>query len=506
LQKDRRFLVKRTDGSFDPVALRNAHVQLAFAPVDSDTRTRLQKSVARLLCVGDAVKKGAWSYGDMEAAGKLHTGFGFPVVIEVPDGGTRSGTSKDGTTWETKLNGMSYGFLPDTIAADAEELDAIVGKDITAPMAFVIDQGDECKLALGYANAQDARGVYEKNWPAGMLKEMYEVPMDVVRALLGASPSSLAKSIYAAKRMSGMSGGTVVVNGGEVIGEIRKNVGQDSRKNVTAISMEQLRDVAVKLLRDRLAPDVPSSTPAYQVDIWIVDTYDDVLVYSFQNELWRIGYSVAGTDVTLVDDPVRVNRTYEDVAKGAMDAGTFEGGGMKRSGQSQDATTAPVTSGMFERDKIAALYKHRTKRDVQFVSVRKAAEDKPMLVYGVVLEPEPNNGAGDLHRETYDETFVRETAHDFCAWYMNLDDQHEEFLPPSKAVVVETYTTKQPEQWAERLVKAASWIVGIRVHDPELKRQILAGEKKGLSIEGFAERVPNTQSANPLPEHRAPEP
>jgi hypothetical protein len=154
LQKDRRFLVKRTDGSFDPVALRNAHVQLAFAPVDSDTRTRLQKSVARLLCVGDAVKKGAWSYGDMEAAGKLHTGFGFPVVIEVPDGGTRSGTSKDGTTWETKLNGMSYGFLPDTIAADAEELDAIVGKDITAPMAFVIDQGDECKLALGYANAQ----------------------------------------------------------------------------------------------------------------------------------------------------------------------------------------------------------------------------------------------------------------------------------------------------------------------------------------------------------------
>jgi hypothetical protein len=588
LQKERRFLVRRTDGSFDPVALKNAHAQLAFAPIEPDARTRLQKSITRVLCVGDAVKKGAWSYSDLEAAGKLHTSFGFPIVIEVPDGGTRSGTSKDGTKWETKLDGMSYGFLPDTIAADAEELDAIVGKDITAPMAFVIDQGDECKLALGYATAQDARGAYEKNWPAGMLKEMFQVPMEVVRALLGVGPSSLSNAVYAAKRMSGMSGGTVVVTNGVVIGEIRKSVAD--------VSMEQLRDMALKPLRALLMPDVPASTPAYQVDIWIVDTYDDTLVYSYQSELWRIAYRIVGDAVVLAGDPIRVKRTYEAATlqtKSAMDVGSFVGGVKLPAQSTEDAhahkgryddidfsipngvaeeaqrgldwraehgrggtdvgvATArtlvseknvspqkarhiaeyfprhevdkkgegynPDEPGFPSNGRIAwALWggdagrawseklveqmnlrddranKSRFQRDIQLVHVAKAADEaKPLLVYSVVLEPEPNDGAGDLHRETYSEDFVRQTAHDYTAWYLNLDDQHGEFLPATRAVVVESYVTKQEEQWGERVVKKGTWIMGIRIYCPELKRQILAGEKTGLSIEGFAERVPNT--------------
>lgn len=601
LQKERRFLVRRADGAFDPTALRNAHTQLAFAPVDADMRTRLQKSVARLLCVGDSVKKGAWTNADMEQSGRLTNAFGFPIVIEVPDGGTRSGTSKDGTKWETKLDGMSYGFLPDTIAADAEELDVIVGKDITAPMAFVIDQGDECKLALGYASAQDARSVYEKNWPAGMLKEMYEVPMEVVRALLGVSPASLAKSIYATKRMSGMSAGTVVISNGEVIGEIRKSC-MDIRTSKSAgiLSMEQLRDLALKPLRARIVPDVPASTPAYQVDIWIVDTYDDMLVYSYQNELWRIGYALVGNDVSLVGDPVRVKRTYEDVAKSAMDVGTFAGGGAKLAGQAQaqneeqykgkyDDIDFEIPKGVSEEAQrglnwraehgrggtdvgvatartlvgeqrvspqkarhIAAYFprhevdkqgqgwspgedgfpsngriawalwggdagrtwaeklveqmnirderanKSHFQRDVQLVPVEKALSEepgeKPMLVYGVVLEPEPNDGAGDLHRETYGEDFVRQTAHDYTAWYLNLDDQHGEFLPPNRAVVVESYVTKQEEQWGGRTCKRGSWVLGVRIYCPELKKQILAGAKTGLSIEGYAERIPNTST------------
>lgn len=591
LQKERRFLVRRADGAFDPTALRNAHTQLAFAPVDADVRTRLQKSVARLLCVGDAVKKGAWSYGDMEQAGRLNNAFGFPIVIEVPDGGTRSGTSKDGTKWETKLDGMSYGFLPDTIAADAEELDVIVGKDITAPMAFVIDQGDECKLALGYANAQDARGVYEKNWTAGMLKEMYEIPMEVVRALLGASPASLAKSIYAAKRMSGMSAGTVIMSNGEVIGAIKKNVGQDNRTDSASMSMEQLRDLALKPLRARLVPDVPASTPAYQVDIWIVDTYDDILVYSYQNELWRIGYALVGSDVSLVGDPVRVKRTYEDVAKSAMvqpvnkarkpevlveiatswqgaeqlkpllenihklgapkhsfgiiadetttggslecksgakvrlgswdgdgaawmeihqirklddestksamNVGMFAGGGAKLPGQAQAQNNEDERSAQF-KSRVWNAFTFLDPKRMSLTSderVEKTVDEKPMTVWGVVLESEPNDGAGDLHRETYGPEFVINTAYDFNAWYMNLDDQHGEFIPPNRAVIIESYVTKQAEQWGARTVKPITWIMGVRIYCPELKKQILSGAKTGLSIEGFAERVPNTAAA-----------
>lgn len=501
LPRERKFLVKRTDGSFDPGALRNAHAQLAFAPVDADVRVRLQKSVARLLCVGDAVKKDAWSYGDMEEAGKLHTGFGFPIVIEVLDGGTRSGTSKDGTKWETKLDGMSYGFLPDTIAADAEELDAIVGKDITAPMAFVIDQGDECKLALGYANAQDARSVYEKNWPAGMMKAMFEVPMEVVRALLGCGPASLAKSIHAAKRMSWMSGGTVVMSNGEVIGEIRKSAMdggtfEGGGAKLPGQAQDPL-DAALKARAERARKSLDGAR-SYQGEVTSINDHPELAGHPARSAplSWRYDDPTAvGGWLGAIEPPDGSWIAFVDTTGRVLmwTAREPDGGIIGAPVSFMRPDLAASSSGMIERARIEAMYKHRTKRDVEFVDVRKAADDKPMLVFGVVLEPEPNNGAGDLHRETYDAMFVRDTAHDFCAWYMNLDDQHEEFLPPSKAVVVETYTTKQPEQWAERLVKTGSWILGIRIYDPELKRQIQAGEKTGLSIEGFAERIPNTQ-------------
>jgi hypothetical protein len=507
LQKERRFLVKRTDGSFDPIALRNAHTQLAFAPVDADVRVRLQKSVARLLCVGDAVKKDAWAYGDIEAAGKLHTGFGFPIVIEVLDGGTRSGTSKDGTKWETKLDGMSYGFLPDTIAADAEELDAIVGKDITAPMAFVIDQGDECKLALGYANAQDARGAYEKNWPAGMLKEMFEVPMEVVRALLGASPSSLSNSVYAAKRMSGMSGGTVIVSNGEVIGEIRKSALPAPRP---ADLVQEPLNVAMKARAERVRKSLDGAR-SYQGEVTSIDDHPGLAGHPARSAPLSFRY----------DDPTEMGGWLGEIEApdGLWIAFVDTTGHVlmwTARGPNGDIIGAPVS---FMRPELAVsaqtktenerstAHKSRVLRAFKFLDplsqkattaitpIEKSTDDKPMLVWGVILESEPNNGAGDLHRETYGDEFVINTAYDFNAWYLNLDDQHGEFIPPNKAVIIESYVTKQAEQWGERTVKAITWIMGIRIYDSELKRQILAGEKTGLSIEGFAERVPNTAAA-----------
>lgn len=111
-------------------------------------------------------------------------GFGFPVVVEVPDGGTRSGTSTDGTDWSVELRGTAYGFVPNTSAADGEELDVLVGESVAAKMAFIIDQGDECKLAIGFDSAQEARAAYTNNWPPSMLKGFYAVPMSVITAML----------------------------------------------------------------------------------------------------------------------------------------------------------------------------------------------------------------------------------------------------------------------------------------------------------------------------------
>lgn len=397
LLKDKRLMVRRGNGELDPTALRKALDLLPrYGDVDPMERQRLQKAVTRVLCVGDVVRKGAWSFGDLEAAGRLHTKFGFPVVVEVFEGEKRTGTDKNGERWEHELKGMAYGFLPDTIAADEEELDVILGKDITAPLAFVLDQGDEIKLALGYSSIEEAQRIYCDNWPPNLLKGVYEVPMGLVRALLCAEPGTLSKAIKAAIQTSAV----VVMDAGEVVGTI---------------------------------------------------------------------------------------------TKGVMGVGGFSGGG----------EVLPAQAGELEEDDGVTEEKDRgrpqpgtgTSHAMKFLPVEKAAEGRPFIVYGVVLEPEPNQGAGDLHRETYSVETVRDTAHEFTAFHMNLDDQHGEFLPPTKAAVVESYLTKAPEIWGARTVPAGSWVMGIRVFDAELQRQILAGEKTGLSIEGFAQRVPNVPAA-----------
>lgn len=525
LRKERKFLVRRVDGSFDPKALRTAHTLLGtYTSLDVAKRARLQKSVARLLCVGDAVNKGAWSFGDLDAAGKLHTGFGFPIVIEVADGDVRSGIGKDGTKWEKKLNGMSYGFLPDTMAADAEELDVIVGKDITAPMAFIIDQGDEIKLALGYATAQDARDVYEKNWPAGMMKALYEVPMSLVRSLLCAEPDTLAKTLHAATKTDALA----VMNAGEMIGTIAKS----------AMDASTFAGGGAKLPGQ--AQTMTDREPASSKDPSVLarkGRYDDIdfsipkgVAEEAQRGLdWRAEHGRGGTDVGVATARTLVSeqRVSPDKARHVAEYFPRHEGDSKGQGYSPGEDGFPsngriawalwggdagrvwsekLVEQMRARDEVAN--KSRFSHLVDVLPVVKSIEgEREFVAFGVVLEPEPNDGAGDLHRETYSEEFVRQTAHDYTAYFMNLDDQHGEFLPLTKAVVVESYVTKQPETWGARTVKKGSWILGVRVTDPALKTQILSGAKTGLSIEGFAERVPNTpQSAAPLPEHRAPEP
>lgn len=616
LRKERKFLVRRVDGSFDPKALRTAHTLLGtYTSLDVAKRARLQKSVARLLCVGDAVNKGAWSFGDLDAAGKLHTGFGFPIVIEVADGDVRSGIGKDGTKWEKKLNGMSYGFLPDTMAADAEELDVIVGKEITAPMAFVLDQGDEIKLALGYATAQDARDAYEKNWPAGMLKGMYEVPMSLVRALLGASePATLAKTLKSALTTGALM---VMSVSGDVLGAITKSATPAPRP---ADLMQEPLDAALKAHSMRMRKMLDGAR-SYQGDVTSIDDHPELaghparslpLSYRYSNpadvggwlgviephdESWIAFVDLTGRvllwtkrepDGGIIGAPVSFTRPefatddepasskgssvlarkgrYDDIdfsipkgvaeeaqrgldwraehGRGGTDVGVAtartlvgeqrvspdkarhvaeyfprhevdsKGQGYSPGedgfpsngriawalwgGDAGRAWSEKLVEQMRSRDE--AANKSRFSHLVDVLPVVKSVDgEREFVAFGVVLEPEPNNGAGDLHRETYSEDFVRQTAHDYTAYFMNLDDQHGEFLPLTKAVVVESYIARQPEEWGARTVKKGSWILGVRVTDPALKTQILSGAKTGLSIEGFAERVPNTPQSSPEP-------
>lgn len=113
---------------------------------------------------------------------------GLDVTIQVPKGGLRRGTDKEGKEWEREASDH-YGHIRRTEGADGEQVDVYLGphaEDLKAKV-FVIDQNkagsrefDEHKAMIGYAHARAARQSYESNFPKGLktLGGMREMSMD----------------------------------------------------------------------------------------------------------------------------------------------------------------------------------------------------------------------------------------------------------------------------------------------------------------------------------------
>lgn len=88
------------------------------------------------------------------------------ITIENPVGSVRSGVSKDGHAWETKMKN-SYGFLKRVNGADGEGVDVFLGPNAGAKFVYVVHQNnpesgqfDEDKVMLGFDTAETARKSY----------------------------------------------------------------------------------------------------------------------------------------------------------------------------------------------------------------------------------------------------------------------------------------------------------------------------------------------------------
>jgi len=118
---------------------------------------------------------------------------GVPIWIEWKKGETRIYKDKKGVVKYERHMKADYGYIPDTLDADGEELDVYVGPDRTSPRAFVIKQlrkdgsFDEHKVMIGYQTKDDAKASYDHHM--GGAKErfggMRQVPVSALRALFG---------------------------------------------------------------------------------------------------------------------------------------------------------------------------------------------------------------------------------------------------------------------------------------------------------------------------------
>lgn len=98
---------------------------------------------------------------------------GYDISIENPKGSTRSGVDEQGKEWSVTMNN-DYGYLRGTEGVDGDHIDVFLSDDPTSGNIYVIDQVnpntgefDEHKVMYGFADANEAKIAYFKNYSKG---------------------------------------------------------------------------------------------------------------------------------------------------------------------------------------------------------------------------------------------------------------------------------------------------------------------------------------------------
>lgn len=114
--------------------------------------------------------------------------------------------------------------------------------------------------------------------------------------------------------------------------------------------------------------------------------------------------------------------------------------------------------------------------------IAKAEEER--FVYGIVLEPE----TVDAQKDIYSASEVRTAAHKFMSEFQNIGIQHTELAKQVR--ILESFLAPADFSVGERVVKAGTWLLAVRVLSDALWKDIKAGQFTGFSIGGSAIRRP----------------
>ena len=113
------------------------------------------------------------------------------------------------------------------------------------------------------------------------------------------------------------------------------------------------------------------------------------------------------------------------------------------------------------------------------------ADMEKQLVYGVILEPDSLDSQNDFM--TAED--IEKTAHEYMAQSRVIGGQHEK---PVSAVPVESYIAPQDMefdgQYGPQTVKKGSWVLGVKILDPEEWEKVKSGHYTGFSVGGLGER------------------
>lgn len=114
------------------------------------------------------------------------------------------------------------------------------------------------------------------------------------------------------------------------------------------------------------------------------------------------------------------------------------------------------------------------------------ANDEEQTVTGVVLQPETTDAQGDI----YSSDVIKAAAYNFLSSYnetTKLGRQHKDFKNwSSRFALVESYLAPMEFALNNRIIKAGSWLMTVKVLDSKVWKMVKEGKITGFSIGGKA--------------------
>jgi hypothetical protein len=124
-------------------------------------------------------------------------------------------------------------------------------------------------------------------------------------------------------------------------------------------------------------------------------------------------------------------------------------------------------------------------KSVKIVPIFKANAHK-QIVYSVVLSPNEIDAQDDF----MDAEDIEKTAHRYLANSRVIGSGHSK---PIKAYPVESFIAPQDfevdGQYGHQTVTKGSWVLGVKIDDPDEWQKVVDGEYQGVSVGGLGERI-----------------
>ncbi len=366
---------------------------------------------------------------------------GIKVQIDRPSGFVQKGTDQEGNEW-SRTYSTDYGFIPKTNGGDGGSLDAFVGPSTKSDRVFWVTQlkadgsFDEYKLFMGFDSPREALDVFKAHIPLRFFGTMSEVSVGMVKSLLNLDPIEVEKALRAGVY------------------------------KIAGVSYDQLRQLVNGALNDAYPPD--ESGPCSPCGVYCDDVYDDKAIFYRDGKSFSVAFSYANGTVTLTGEPMAVVRTWVPAANATS---------TQMRDEAEKAKKKPGAVCMSEK----AISTTVVKRAV-------VSKDDQHYALGIVLEPD----IIDAQNDTYSADDIRSAFEKFAEHYRNVGLMHKQMVN-DKVQILENYIAPADFQSGDVMVKKGTWLMGVRVTDPDLWAGVKDGSITGFSIGGSAIRKPVAQ-------------